>query len=106
MTTTSFDAASLGARPITRSGRRRPARHPGSANWPLTIVLAVCALTVIVPIYVTVSMAFKTTKQAVNGNAFELPAPFSLSGFEQAWRLTDFPRSFALSVFVAVVAVS
>ncbi|PPG48614.1 ABC transporter permease [Rathayibacter sp. AY2B3] len=50
-------------------------------------------------------MAFKTTAQAVDGNAFSLPAPFSVDGFVQAWNLTDFPRGFAISVLVSAITV-
>ncbi|ARC58520.1 Trehalose transport system permease protein SugB [Frondihabitans sp. 762G35] len=75
-------------------------------NWPLTIVLVVCSLAVLIPLYVTVTMAFKSTAQAVDGNAFSLPAPFSLDGFVQAWNLTDFPRSFAISVGVSAITVA
>ena len=100
MSTATIPETALDTRAITTGGgRRRRARHIGPANWPLTIILTLCTLTVLVPLYVTVSMAFKTTKQAVNGNAFELPAPFSVSGFVQAWTLTDF------SVFVAAATV-
>jgi raffinose/stachyose/melibiose transport system permease protein len=74
-------------------------------NWPLTIILAICSLTVLIPLYVTLTMAFKTTSQAVDGNAFSLPAPFSIDGFVQAWTLTDFPRSFAISVGVSAISV-
>jgi raffinose/stachyose/melibiose transport system permease protein len=45
-------------------------------------------------------MAFKTTGQAVDGNAFSLPAPFSIDGFVQAWNLTKFPVGAAISLFV------
>ena len=75
------------------------------ANWPLTIVLILCAVTVLVPLYVTVSMAFKTGSQAVDGDAFSLPAPFSMGGFVEAWTLTDFPRAFTISVLVTAVSV-
>ncbi|GAA4174140.1 carbohydrate ABC transporter permease [Gryllotalpicola koreensis] len=95
---------------VVAAGAPRTAGRTGAArrrtNWPLTIVLAVCSLTVLIPLYVTLSMAFKTTAQSVDGNAFSLPHPFSVSGFVQAWQLTDFPRSFAISVFIAAVAVA
>lgn len=58
-------------------------------NWPGTIILAICSLTVLVPLYVTISMAFKTTHQAVDGKAFSLPHPFSVEGFTQAWTMTS-----------------
>lgn len=59
-----------------------------------------CAVTVLLPLYVTISMAFKTQGQAVDGNAFSLPAPFSIDGFVQAWTLTNFPVGAAMSLLV------
>ncbi|WP_433677665.1 carbohydrate ABC transporter permease [Microbacterium gorillae] len=69
-------------------------------NWSGTIILILCAVTVLLPLYVTVSMAFKTSAQAVDGNAFSLPAPFSIDGFVEAWNLTKFPVGAAVSMFV------
>ncbi|MEE2815767.1 MAG: carbohydrate ABC transporter permease [Actinomycetota bacterium] len=69
-------------------------------NWSGTIILILCAVTVLLPLYVTISMAFKTTGQAVDGNAFSLPAPFSVDGFVQAWTLTKFPVGAAISMLV------
>ncbi|MGP3533451.1 carbohydrate ABC transporter permease [Microbacterium sp. RD1] len=69
-------------------------------NWSGTIVLMLCAVTVLLPLYVTISMAFKTSGQAVDGNAFSLPAPFSIDGFIEAWNLTKFPVGAAVSLFV------
>ncbi|WP_223169198.1 MULTISPECIES: carbohydrate ABC transporter permease [Microbacterium] len=74
-------------------------------NWPGTIVLALCAVTVLIPLYVTVMMAFKTQSQAVDGNAFSWPAPWSLDGFVEAWELTNFPRSFTISLLITVFTV-
>lgn len=88
-----------------------PARRPGGrvrlerVNWSATIVLVLCAVTVLIPLYVTVSMAFKTTAQAVDGNAFSLPAPFTLDGFVTAWNLTDFPLAFTISALITAVTV-
>ena len=61
-------------------GRRLPA-GPERIQWPATIILIVCTLSVLVPLYVTVSMAFKTTGQAVDGNAFSLPSPLTFDSF-------------------------
>lgn len=69
-------------------------------NVPNTIVLALCAITVLIPLYVTLSMAFKTQSQAVDGNAFSLPSPFSVEGFVTAWNLTNFPLAFTVSVLI------
>jgi raffinose/stachyose/melibiose transport system permease protein len=84
------------------SSRRRRIGHP---SWKITLLLAVCSLSVLIPLYVTVAMAFKTTAQAVDGNAFALPAPFSLEGFKEAWSLTDFPRAFTISLLVTAGSV-
>ncbi len=90
--------------PVRRRRRGGPGGD-GRINWPVTVILAVCSLSILLPLYVTVAMAFKTTTQAVNGNAFQLPAPFSLSGFKQAWTLTRFPRSFGISIGVSAITV-
>ncbi|MCS6711960.1 carbohydrate ABC transporter permease [Brachybacterium sp. EF45031] len=82
-----------------RVGRER-------ANWPLTILLALGSLTVLVPLFVTVNMSLKTTSQAVDGNAFSLPAPPTLQSFAEAWTLTDFPRAFLVSLGITAVAVA
>ena len=75
------------------------------SSWPTTITLIVCSLAVLIPLYVTISMAFKTTKQAVDGNAFSLPNPFSTEGFVEAWNLTNFPKGAAISFVVTACTV-
>jgi raffinose/stachyose/melibiose transport system permease protein len=83
---------------ITSRRRRR-------TNWPVTIVLALASLTVLAPLYVTLSMAFKTSGQSVDGNAFALPKPFNADSFAEAWRLTKFPVAFGVSIAVAAITV-
>jgi raffinose/stachyose/melibiose transport system permease protein len=82
-------------------------RHtgPNRSRWPLTIVLVLASLTVLAPLYVTVSMAFKTSGQAVDGNAFALPSPFHPQSFAEAWELTRFPVALGVSVAVAAITV-
>ena len=94
--------------PAPAVGRSRPAAKakPERINWSGTTVLILCAVTVLLPLYVTVSMAFKTQGQAVDGNAFSLPAPFSLDGFIQAWTLTNFPVGAAMSLLVTAGTVA
>ncbi|MET4583452.1 raffinose/stachyose/melibiose transport system permease protein [Conyzicola nivalis] len=75
-------------------------------NVPLTIVLILCAVTVIVPLYVTLTTAFKTQSQAAEGNAFSLPAPFSVEGFVTAWNLTNFPAAFLVSILITAGSVA
>ena len=82
-------------------GRRR-----GRGRWSTTIILLLCTVTVLIPLYVTVVTAFKTTSQAVSGNVFALPAPFSFDGFVEAWNLTNFPQAFGVSVFITAGTVA
>ncbi len=105
MSTTSPTATTVAAASTVGTGPRRRKVGPDRVNWPATILLLIASLTVLVPLYVTVSMAFKTTKQSTDGNAFSLPHPFSTSGFVDAWQLTNFPRAFLVSVLVTVIAV-
>lgn len=86
-------------RPLkARSGDTRP-------RWSATTVLLVCSLAVFAPLYATLTMAFKTTQQSVDGQAFSLPSPLSVDGFVAAWDLTNFPRGFGISVFVTAITV-
>lgn len=83
-------------------------RRPKSTvryNTPALVILLVCALSVAIPLFVTVNMALKTTAQAVDGRAFTLPAPISGESFVEAWNLTDLPRALAVSAFITVVSV-
>ena len=93
----------------TRADRvARPSRSSGGGprmrgerfNWPTTIILILCAVTVLLPLYVTITMAFKTRGQAVDGNAFSWPNPISFDGFVEAWTLTDFPVGAMMSFLV------
>ncbi|MGP9693564.1 carbohydrate ABC transporter permease [Brachybacterium sp. AOP25-B2-12] len=91
----------------TRRADTAPLKGRGArGRWPLTILLIIGSITIFVPLYVTITMALKTSAQAVDGNAFSLPAPFTLSSFAEAWALTDFPRALAISVFVTAIAVT
>ncbi|MGB7817768.1 MAG: carbohydrate ABC transporter permease [Ornithinibacter sp.] len=97
-----------GVTTLEGGGARRPrfGQRIGGSNWTATIVLAVCTLSVLVPLYVTISMAFKTTAQAVDGNAFSLPSPVSVDGFSEAWSLTNFPRAFTISLLITAFSVA
>lgn len=85
---------------VTKTRRRRGRVGQETTNWGTMIILFLCALTVLLPLYVTIMMSLKTTAQAVDGNAFSLPAPIDFSGFAAAWELTNFPRAFTISVLV------
>jgi raffinose/stachyose/melibiose transport system permease protein len=93
-------AVGRGTAPTTARKRRRGRVGQEATNWPTMIILVLCSITVLLPLYVTISMSLKSTSQAVDGNAFSLPAPIDFSGFSTAWELTDFPRAFLISVLV------
>lgn len=101
MTTTAAPSASTASSAPSRGRVGRERTH-----WTATVLLLLGVLTVLVPLYVTVTMSLKTTGQAVDGNAFSLPAPATLSSFVEAWQLTDFPRAFAVSAFITAIAVT
>lgn len=84
----------------TTPRRRRGRVGQERTNWATMVILLLCALTVLLPLYVTISMSLKSTSQAVDGNAFSLPNPIDFSGFAQAWELTNFPVAFAISLFI------
>jgi ABC-type sugar transport system, permease component len=86
----------MSTQPTTASKNTKKER----VNWPGTIILILCAVTVLLPLYVTIVMAFKTPSQAVDGNAFSLPTPISIDGFIQAWNLTKFPVGASISLIV------
>ena len=90
---------------VNTAGRVSRTGRVNGTNWPLTILLGLATLTVFVPLYVTLSMAFKSSAQSADGNAFSLPAPFNPGSFAEAWELTRFPVSFAISLSVAALAV-
>lgn len=74
-------------------------------SWSTTILLILASLTVLVPLYVTISMSLKSTSQAVDGNAFSLPAPIDFSGYAEAWELTNFPVAFTISILITAASV-
>ncbi|KLI89197.1 ABC transporter permease [Arthrobacter sp. YC-RL1] len=88
---------------LTRPSRARIGRE--KTNWPATAILAACAFSVLMPLFVTVSMAFKSAGQAVDGKAFSWPDPFSVEGFTAAWELVNFPRAFTISLFITLISV-
>ncbi|MET0933738.1 MAG: carbohydrate ABC transporter permease [Mycetocola sp.] len=95
--------AASGGTSATR--RRRGKVGQETTNWPIMVILFLCALTVLLPLYVTVSMSLKTTAQSVDGNALSLPSPVDFSGFTRAWELTNFPVTFVITTLVTLATV-
>ncbi|WP_432513388.1 carbohydrate ABC transporter permease [Kineococcus sp. SYSU DK001] len=74
-------------------------------GWALTIVLGVCSLTVLVPLYFSVAMALKTPEEAVAGSGFDFPWPLNFSSFADGWTLTGFGRGLAISAAISALSV-
>jgi raffinose/stachyose/melibiose transport system permease protein len=107
-TTTPSTAASGPAGSTSTQPRGRGKRHKigtEKTNWPMTIILIVCSLAILIPLFVTINMSFKTGAQATDGQAFTLPHPFTVSSFGEAWELTKFPRSLSISISITAIAV-
>jgi raffinose/stachyose/melibiose transport system permease protein len=83
-------------RPI-RSSRPR-------VNWWLTSLLAVCSLTVLIPLYFTIVTALKTPDQ-LTGSGLGIPERVDWQNFSDAWELTNFPRALMNSALITVGAV-
>lgn len=79
-------------------------RFGSGTNWPATIFIAVCSLSVLIPLYFTVVTAFKTPDQ-LGGTGFGLPNSLEWANFSSAWELTNFPRALANSAIVTAGAV-
>ncbi|WP_242087882.1 carbohydrate ABC transporter permease [Microbacterium lacticum] len=74
-------------------------------NWWATALIAVCSLTVLVPLYLAVVVALKTPEQLTAGTGFELPNPIRWENFADAWTRTSFPQALANTAFITVGSV-
>lgn len=74
-------------------------------NWWATAFIAVCSLTVLIPLYLAVMVALKTPDQIVTGTGFEWPAPFDWANFSEAWTRTNFPQALLNTALITVGAV-
>ena len=94
---------------ITSNNRRK--RQSDSAddtrktNWWATALIAVCSLTVLIPLYLAVVVALKTPAQLSEGTGFEWPNPIRWENFPEAWERTNFPQALANTALITVGAV-
>ena len=71
-------------------------------NWWATALIAVCSLTVLIPLYLAVVVALKTPEQLTEGTGFELPNPIRWENFPEAWERTNFPQALANTALITV----
>jgi raffinose/stachyose/melibiose transport system permease protein len=88
-----------------RRRRRRESDEGGPINWTATILLAVCSLTVLIPLYFAIAMALKSPAQTGTGTGFGFPWPMHFGNFRAAWDLVKAPRAFSMSILVTAISV-
>lgn len=76
-------------------------------NYPAMILLILGLSTIILPLYLTVVIAFKQPSEMTNSisGILSLPKSWSLENFRQAMEVTDFRHSLGNSLLIASVTV-
>ena len=74
-------------------------------NWWATALIAVCSLTILVPLYLAVVVALKTPEQLLSGTGFEWPNPVDWGNFAEAWDRTRFPQALMNTAMITVGSV-
>ena len=94
---------------VTANGRRRRQGDTDDdtrkTNWWATALIAVCSLTVLIPLYLAVVVALKTPDQLTQGTGFELPNPIRWENFPEAWERTNFPQALMNTAIITVGSV-
>lgn len=79
-------------------------KEDGKVNWPVTILLLICSLSILFPLYITIVIAFKQPSDMV-GNVLSLPKVWSFSNFSQAIEMTNFSHTIFNSLVITAGAV-
>ncbi|MBD7911402.1 MULTISPECIES: carbohydrate ABC transporter permease [Clostridium] len=64
-------------------------KQEGKVNWPVTILLILCSLTILFPLYITIVIAFKQPSDMTQ-NVLSLPKTWNFSNFAEAIEMTNF----------------
>jgi raffinose/stachyose/melibiose transport system permease protein len=77
------------------------------ANWPVTVLLILGTVTILLPLYMTVVIAFKQPSEMTNSisGILSLPKSWSLDNFREAMEVTDFWHSLGNSILITTVTV-
>src|SRR5699024_2162734 len=73
-------------------------------NWKITTLLIVGSIFILLPLYLTVVVAFKSPEE-MTGNVLSLPKSWSLDNFLEAIEVTNFFGSLGSSIFVTFFTV-
>lgn len=79
-------------------------KQDGKINWPVTILLLICSLTILFPLYITIVIAFKQPSDMM-GNVLSLPKTWSFNNFIQAIKMTNFFHTILNSLIITAGAV-
>jgi raffinose/stachyose/melibiose transport system permease protein len=79
-------------------------RYRRQVNWWLTALLAFVSLSILFPLYITITTALKTPAEAASGS-LALPSDPQWGNFAEAIEVTNFPRAFLSSLVITVFAV-
>jgi raffinose/stachyose/melibiose transport system permease protein len=74
-------------------------------NWLITILLILGSLLVLLPLYLTVTIAFKTPQELAH-SLWALPQTWNVNNFVKASDMTNFFRAFQNSAIIAVFTVT
>jgi raffinose/stachyose/melibiose transport system permease protein len=99
-----MSTATLAAPRSGRAAARRRSDDTRRVNWWATALIAVCSLTVLVPLYLAVVVALKTPDQ-LTGTGFELPTTVRWENFAEAWERTQFPQALTNTALITVGSV-
>ena len=107
---TSMTNTSVQLEDATAAVERRPRRSSANddtrkTNWWATALIAVCSLTILIPMYLAVVVALKTPAQLTEGTGFEWPNPIRWENFAEAWERTNFPQALMNTAIITVGAV-
>jgi raffinose/stachyose/melibiose transport system permease protein len=100
----SLDEFAASSAVLDDAARVRKPKRREQVNWWATALIAVCALTVLVPLYFAIVTSLKTPDQ-LGGAGFGLPTDPRFANFSDAWRLTNYPRVAFNSAIITVGAV-
>jgi raffinose/stachyose/melibiose transport system permease protein len=105
-TATQFEQSAEVLRPARRRRRSADQDDTRRTNWWATALIAVCSLTILIPLYLAVVVALKTPAQLTEGTGFEWPNPVNWGNFAQAWERTSFPQALMNTALITVGSVA
>lgn len=79
-------------------------KQDGKINWSVTILLIICSLTILFPLYITIVIAFKQPSDMM-GNVLSLPKTWNFNNFIQAIKMTNFFHTILNSLIITAGAV-